>query len=319
MPNPTRSQVHMDMPLTNISIAYRQDANNFIADKVFPLVPVAKQGNKYFTYDIGDFYRTDAQRRAPGTESAGSGWRMSTDSYFCDKWAVHKDIADDDRANADAPIDLDRDASEFITLDMLISKEVAFVSSFFTTSLWTGSTTASDITPGNLWDTTAGTPIDDIAEQSDSIAQKTGYRPNALVLGPEVFKELKEHPDILDRIKYTQKGVVTREILAGLFEVDNIYIPYAVRNTAKEEATDSMSFIYGKHALLCYIERSPGIMKPSAGYTFVWSGLGNNAYGQAVSRFRMEQLKSDRVEIESAYDHKQVAANLGVFFASAVS
>ncbi len=319
MPNPTRSQVHMDMPLTNISIAYRQDANNFIADKVFPIVPVAKQGNKYFTYDIGDFYRTDAQRRAPGTESAGSGWRMSSDTYFCDKWAVHKDITDDDRANADAPINLDRDASEFVTLDILISKEVSFTSHFFTTSLWTGSTTASDITPGNLWDTTAGTPIDDIAEQADSIVKKTGYRPNTLVFGPEVFKELKEHPDILDRIKYTQKGVVTREILAGLFEVDNIYIPYAVRNTAKEEATDSMSFIYGKNALLCYVEKSPGIMKPTAGYTFVWSGLGNNAYGQAITRFRMEQLKSDRVEIEAAYDHKQVGATLGAFFSAAVS
>lgn len=319
MPNPTRSSVHIDQPLTNISIAYRQDANNFIADQVFPRVPVSKQSDKYFTYDIGDFYRTDAQKRAPGTESAGSGWRMSTDSYFCDVWAVHKDVDDQTRANADTGINLDKDASDFCMLDILIRKEVDWVTHFFSTSLWTGSTTATDITPGNLWDTVAGTPIDDIAEQSDSIAKKTGYKPNTLVLGPEVFKELKEHPDILDRIKYTQTGVVTRDILAGLFEVDRVLVPYAVRNTAAEEATDSYSFIYGKHALLCYVAPNPGLMTPSAGYSFVWSGLGNNAYGQAVSKFRMDHLKADRVELEAAFDHKQVGANLGVFFSSAVS
>lgn len=45
---PTASDVHIDKPLTNISVAYIQNTNEFIADKVFPTVPVDKQTDKYF-------------------------------------------------------------------------------------------------------------------------------------------------------------------------------------------------------------------------------------------------------------------------------
>ena len=57
MPQPTQSQVHVDAILTNISVAYLQRAENFIADKVFPVVPVDKQSDKFFTYDKNDWLR----------------------------------------------------------------------------------------------------------------------------------------------------------------------------------------------------------------------------------------------------------------------
>lgn len=323
MPQPRRSQVHVNGPLTNISIAYRQDATRFIADRVFPIIPVPKQSDVFFTYDRTDFFRTDTQRRAPGTESAGSGYNMSTDNYFCDVFALHKDIDDQLRANADSPIDLDRDAVEFITLDMMIRRELDWQSVFFTTSIWTGSLTAGDITPGNLWDTVAGTPLDDIAEQMDSVSEKTGQRPNTFACGPEVWKELREHPDVLDRIKFGSNtgspAMVNKNLFAQLIEVDNVFVPEATRNTAAEDLTATYDFIYGKNALLMYVEPTPGILKASAGYTFSWTGLGNNNFGTATTKMRAELLKSDRIEIESAYDQKQIAPDMGVFFSAVVS
>ncbi len=320
MPQPTRSMIHIDQPLTNISVAYIQNPNNFIADRVFPLVPVNKQSDKYFTYDMGNLYRNTAKRRARGTESAGSGWKMSTDSYFCDVWALHHDIAEQDRANADDGIDLDRDASEFLTQQMLIAREVDWANTFFATGNWTGSTSGSDITPASLWDTVAGTPIEDIRLQATSIAKKTGYRPNSLVLGIDAFDALCDHPDILDRIKYTQEGSVTEALLARLFKIDSVYVAEAIQNTAAENKTDSMSFIAGSNdALLCYVTPSPGLKIPTAGYTFVWRNLAGNAYGQGIDKFTMRELKSDRVEMEAAFDHKVIGANLGVFFSNVAS
>lgn len=214
MPQPTRQQVHVDAVLTNISIAYLQNPNNFVADKVFPIINVPKQSNVFFTYDQGDFFRNDVTDRAPGTESAGSGWGQSTDSYFAQVKALHHDIDNQTLANYDEPLDADIDTTNYLTQQMLLSKELDFLSNVFVGSTWTGSTTAGDITPGNLWDTVAGTPIDDIEEQKTSVAEKTGFTPNTLILGPEVTKELKEHPDMLDRIKYTQTGIITEELLA---------------------------------------------------------------------------------------------------------
>jgi hypothetical protein len=59
---------------------------------------------------------------------------------------------------------------------------------------------------------------------------------------------------------------------------------------------------------------------PSAGYTFSWTGLlGSGAEGGRISKFRMEHLKADRIELEQAFDLKLVAADLGYFFNTVVA
>jgi hypothetical protein len=85
MAQPTRSDVHVNRPLTSISTAYIQDAKDFVASEMFPVVPVEKQSDRYFTYTKADWFRDEMKIRAPGTESAGSGFNVdNTPSYFCD-------------------------------------------------------------------------------------------------------------------------------------------------------------------------------------------------------------------------------------------
>ena len=145
MPNPTRSDVHVNAPLTQVSIAYLQNETKFISTQVFPLISVSKQSDLYFTYDHGDFLRSEARMRAPGTESAGAGYDLSTDSYSANVIALHKDVADQIRQNADAPLDMDADATKFLTQQMMIKRDKDWASSFFSGGTWTGSTTGADI------------------------------------------------------------------------------------------------------------------------------------------------------------------------------
>ena len=49
MAQPNVNNVHIDAILTNISVAYMQKSENFIADKVFPVVTVDKKSDKYFS------------------------------------------------------------------------------------------------------------------------------------------------------------------------------------------------------------------------------------------------------------------------------
>ena len=46
------------------------------AADAFPVVPVQKQGDLYWKYDKGDWFRGQAELRAPATESAGGGWEV---------------------------------------------------------------------------------------------------------------------------------------------------------------------------------------------------------------------------------------------------
>lgn len=316
MAQPTPGDVHVNAPLTNVSIAYLQKRSAFIADKMFPNLPVLKQSDRYYSYPKGNWFRTEARVRAPGSESAGSGWTVdNTPNYFAPIVAVHKDVDDQIRANADAAIDVDRDAAEWVTQQLLLKRDLDFKSKYFGTGLW-----SADITPGTLWSAGGSTPIDDISAQIEAIHGTTGFKPNKLLLGSPVWYVLKNHPDFLDRIKYTQRAVVGLDLLAQVLELDEVMVGEAVQNTAIEGAADAMSFVYGKHALLCYAAPAPSLLQPSAGYTFSWTGyLGAGSAGNRVKRFRMEPLASDRIEGEMAYDMKLVASDLGVFFNGAIA
>lgn len=334
MPRPTRGDVHVDRLLTNLSVGWMQKAEGFAADQVFPVVPVQQQSNRYAVYDRADFYRSQMGVRAPGSESVGAGYRIdNTPTYFAEIRALHKDIDDPTRANYDDPFQPDRDAGMFLSGQAMISKDKQWVSKYFTTSVWTGGTGGATDQAGGaaaatnvfIYFSSAGSsPFQTIRKQAISILKNTGYLPNTLVVGIEVWAALADHPDLLDRIKYTQKGIVTPDLIAAALELDKVVICSGIENTAAETnaaspQTMTGAFIAGKHMLLCYSAPSPGLMQPSAGYTFSWTGLvGANALGGRIKNFRMEELESDRVEIEMAYDQKVVAADMGCFFNGAV-
>lgn len=315
---PTPSDVHVNAPLSNISVAFMQSQDEFIADKVFSAVPVTKQSDRYFVYDKGNWFRGKAKKRAPSTESAGSGWTLdNTPNYFCDVFAIHKDVDDDTRANADAAIDIDRDATEFVTRDLVLKREIDWAAKYFIPSLWTGSSTGSDVTPSILWDSAGSTPIADIRTQLRSVKKKTGFRANAVTMGDAVWDTLQDHPDFLERIKYTQTAIVVPGLLAAVLGVANVFIGGAVQNTAVEGAADSLAFLFDNDVLLSYAPPRPGLMTPAAGYTFMWNARVGGS--MRILRFRMEHLKSDRVEGEMAYDQKVVAPELGAFLANVIS
>ena len=324
---PSRSDVHVDAPLSSVSVAFIQRAETFVADRAFPRLGVAKQSDKYFTYDRGYFNRAEMKKRAPGTESAGATYAIGQDSYSCDVWALHRDVADQIRANADSPISLDREATELLTLQGLLRKEKEWASQYFVTGVWTteraGVASGPTGTQFLRWDNAASTPLEDVRGGIRAVHERTGFRPNRMVLGRAVYDALLDHPDIvgrLDRGQTSGPAIVMRDALSALFELDEILVMDAIENTANEGATAVHAFIGGKNALLIYTPPSPGLMIPSAGYTFMWSGLlGGGALSTRISRMRMEHLKSDRIEIEMAFDQKLVSAELGAFFLNAVS
>ena len=325
MPQPTSSQVHVDAILTNISVAYMQRSENFIADKVFPVVPVDKQSDKYFVYTKNDWFRDEAQVRSDGSESVGSGYNIATDTYYADVFAIHKDIGDQTRANADAPINVDREAAEFVTHRLLQRREQQFVTDFMSTGVWANDVAgvASGPSSGETirWSTYATSdPIEDIEAGKASVLSTTGFEANTLVLGYEVFRQLKNHPDLVDRIKYTSSQTITEDMLARMFDIDRVLVSKSVKATNAEGATGAYDFTTGKTALLAHVAPSPGLLTPSAGYIMQWTGVsGGMGLTVGTSSFRLESLKATRVEAELAFDNKVVATDLGYLWSDIVA
>lgn len=324
---PTKSQAHVDKVLTNISVAYLQDEANFVADKVFPIIPVKKQSDIFFVYNKGDFFRDEARVRSGSSESAGGEYGVeASDPYYAKVHAFHKDVNEQERANYDDPLDADTDAAEFVSSKMLIRRERIWAEKYFKKGVWTSerSGVADNPEVGKSvlkFSDPASNPIESIAAEIVAMAGSTGFRPNTLVMSPAVFYALKNHPDILERIKYTQKGIVTADLLATLFEVDRVFVTWAVVNTANQGAEDNIGFIMGNHMLLMYVNPRPALKKPSAGYIFAWTGLkGSGAFGNRIVRIPMDLLGlgTERIEGEIAFDAKVIAQDLGVFFTDLV-
>ena len=321
------SQVHVDEALSNISVAYSQEQTRFIADKVFPSIPSPKLTDKYFVFDKGNYLRSIANLRATGSETKGANYTLSTDTFSCDQYGVHMDLDDYVIGNADAALNIEVSTTQYITEQLLLKREQVFAAAAFTTSVWTGSTTGGDVTPGStsgmgpLWDNASATPISDIKEQIDSVESKTGRRPNVLLLGKNVYTALATSSDLIERVKYTQTGMLPPEVMAALFGVDRVHVPGAIVNTANQGASDSLSFVCGSNdAALYYVPPTAGLMTPSAGYMFNFTGVeGGNASGLRGLNYRIDHKHSQRIEALSAFDFKVVSSDLGVFFNNCIS
>ncbi len=132
MPTPDLRDLHVDQLLSNLSIAYRNPM--YVADQIFPIVPVAKQSNIIPKYNQSFWFRDAATLRAPGSKSIGGGFTVdNTDTYFCPRYSFRFEIPDELRDNADEPYNLDRDGAEFVADKILMRREVNYAGAFFTT------------------------------------------------------------------------------------------------------------------------------------------------------------------------------------------
>lgn len=329
--NPSGADLHIDGPLTGVSVAYFQDNADFIADKIFPSLPVDKRSDVFWKYSKSDWRRSNAQKRAPGTESAGTGWSQTTDNYNADVYAVHVDIDAQTRANADSNWNLDSDATRRVTGDLLLQKDLIWADTYFKTGVWgtekTGVASGPAADQFVQWDQAGSDPLGDVTGWNLDFRLSVGKTPTFMVLGPDVWKALKNHSQILDRIKYTQRGVVTLDLVAAFFDIPKLVVAFAsqaegpaINDAQAQDDAATYSWIADpKGILFGYAPPRPSLLEPSAGYTFNWRGYGaGNGAGLTMSSFYDPKIKADRIEGEAAYVMKKVSDDCGVFCASAV-
>ena len=327
MPLLTPSAVHIDQPLTNLTLAYAQSQENFIADKVFPTVGVQKQSDKYYIYDRANMNRTgDVEKLAPRTEVNRIGMTISNSSYFADVYGLGMDFDEQTLANEDAALEIRSAGAETLAMRLMIHREEQFATNFFSDNIWGTNYDGAGSTSGtNLlyWDDAAAKPIQNVTDLRRVMQLKSGgFKPNTMVVGKEVRDALVNNADILARLNggatVTNTALVTNAKLAEIFEVENFYVMEAVKNSSVEGVAESNAFIGGKHALLCYTPSSAGLMSPAAGLTFAWNNLeGVNNLGITVESFSDDALKrqqiAEMIQVKMSYDMKIVGADLGAF------
>lgn len=316
---PNRTSTHIDKPLTDYSIGFLQNPGDFIARTVLPIKAVSKQSDRFFKFLAADFARDDAKLRSAGEESNGSGFSVSNESYFCEKYALHQDLSYDDLVNADEAVELENNSAEFLAHQMLIKHERLFATACWGTGIWGEDVLGSATTK---WDDyTASNPIQVVDRLKRNIQLKTFKTPNKLVLGYDVYLALKEHPDLVSRVQYTSDASIDTTLMARRFGVDQVVVAKGVLNSASEGKAALMGYLLDpKSALLMHSPPSVGRMTAAAATSFAWTGaLGlPRPMGVVARRIEDEKTQCRRIETEICVDVKVTGNELGAFISGIV-
>lgn len=299
---PELSMVHVDQALTNLAIEFTDPA--FVADRVYVPVTVSKSTDKYFTRGSESFLDED-DKRGPGAVADEVEWSLSNDSYYCEGHARRTFIPDALRAQADVGVDLDRSSTNLVMAKILRRKEKALAAAI---AAATGSMAGTSALSGtSMWDNALSTPIKNIRDAKEAVRAKIGQEPRSILIGPAVWNILQDHAQIVDRIKYSQLGVTTEQLLARLFDVDEVIIPKSVEfsGTAFTVAGTAFTDIWGKNVLV-FAKQAPSLQYMGLGLQFRWNYNAAGNQGVRVRRYRDEEREGEYIEAEEYYDLKAI-------------
>jgi len=332
---PTPKSAHIDAALSNISIGYKNQM--FIADRVFPNVPVNKQSDYFYKFLKGAWFRNAAGVRGPATRANRGGYPITSDTYSCKEYAFAHPVPIELINNADVALQPFQTGVNFATNLVMLAKEKVVSDLCVTAANWT---TTDDAAAGWLAtaDGSGNTFIADVLAQKEVIRKLIGVYPNVLLMDAKTFMNCKQEYTVLERIKYTgtqgKPADVTAQTLAQLFELDEVLIGGSIYSDAEEvvagtdfNAVDLWETNATKGAaLLFYRPAAPALEEPSAGYVFNWKGvvdsemineITSDVY-RSVRKWWENAEKSFFVEASECFDAKVTCPDAGCLFTDTI-
>jgi hypothetical protein len=297
--------IQVDKFLTGISVGWPN--GDLVGERLFPSVRVGVQSDKYPVFgreqwgvDVGGDYR------APGTAANEvTGLALSTDTYFAQEHALAVGVADEEvDINTSTDIDPIVDATELVTARVLLIRERAMQTMVGTAANYASgnSTTLSGTAQWNDYVNSA--PISDWRTGVRAMHAKLFIEPNTAVIPYQVMSQLMDHPDFIERIKYSERGVLTAEIIAAIFNIGSVIVPGVGHNTANLGQTATLAYLWGKDVIMAYVPARPGKRIPAFAYEFTWP-IGGQV--QQVDRWYEQVNKRRVIRMTRRYDLKLVA------------
>lgn len=311
---PPTANVHIDSLLTGVASGYKNE--DYIADQVLPIVPVAKETGKIANYGT-EHYRLDFNARAMGADTPRGDWSASTPlSFAADDWEFEIPVDDRQRSLYDDPFDAERDATLTVVEKIMLKREDVVASLLTTAGNFGGTTT------GSAWGTPAtGVPVTNIRAAMRAIVARTGVSRRRLVgiCSDGIWDKLIQNNEVKNLYLNTVPGAagpgeleIKPEQLARAIGLQAIYVGPGVKLTSKEGAADAFTDIWGT-STFAVIAKSPrpSLMAPGYGILISPTVPGFKGATIAVDKYREEKKRSDIVRAAALFDTVAVTKNLG--------
>lgn len=308
-------------PLTNISLAYRNGKDAYVADKVAPFVSVEKDTGTIYNYGK-DAIRSYNAEKADGGEYNKVDFRVKrSDHYVLNEYGLYAEVTNKDVNNAEAPVDAESDVVELLTENMMVNKERELAAAITTSSI------TNNATPSTKWDVYAtSTPFADIRAGKNTMFTAGGKEANSALIGRNVMSYLLDHPEVIAR--FPGASIITEDMVkndfAKLFWLDNIYVGRA--NYVGDEITSdpdagTLTQIWGDIFLLFYGEATPTQKSISFAKTYAKrkSHRVERAAGEALGKERITKDLHSVLAVKEEYDQVLVNTDTAYLIHTALS
>ena len=308
MASPQHSDVHVDKPLSNLSITLGNPA--YVGLDLYPEFIVNNESDKYYTYKSREGLSRINTKRADGAPSATFDFKPSTETYTCQEQSLSKLLTDRKLANADSPTRLRENTLRIIREFIDGDHEFDIVDEVTNKGGLSGST------PAVKWDATSGTIVieTNLDTAKQGVLDNSGAVANTLIINDQIKDVVKKNSTIRDLIRYTIQGnggaqlLVSVELPPVMFGL-RIVVAAARHNTANLGQTASISRVWGSHAIVAYVDPNPGLDSKTLGLTFTVRGAGKGA--PTIKTWREEKLGGTMYEMSIIRVAKTVASACG--------
>lgn len=309
------SSLYQSQVLSQIAVDFKN--REYVADQILTPVSVPQMLGQYLVWDQGvTFKDPKTQMGQDGTPNI-MDLKATKQSFSLNIHAQATFVDPLEISQAPAAQVRGMKVAKLANM-ILLRRELDVAASLTSTTVMTSNTTLSGTAQWS--DYTNSDPINAIAVQADALPR----RPNTFVAGRDVITKLRMHPKVLAAIQYTQTGgMAPLTALADLFEVDRIIVGDAFKDTAAENLTATKTRIWGKNAILCYVDPtppSPLMDQPTLGYlpTLESAGLTMRTF---VSRDPQRGTGEgvEFIKVETSYGILVSAPSMGYLWAAAVA
>lgn len=304
---PSAAGFHTNQALTTLSL--KAGDSKFISEIIAPRIGVDKMSDVFYNIDpTREELRDQLAAKAEGGVAEIVDFEHTTDTFVVTEDALKSFISKAARSNVDHALRPEINRTKKLSKLIMLRKEIKIAAALSTAVTQTA---AAD----EFWSLKISDPIADIDAGQIVIVNARQEIPTHLFLPWEVFRALRNHPTIIERVKaggtMGNAAVVNEQSLAQVFDIANVVVSRAFKNTAAKRATASISNVWGDVVYLAIVDPDPNLESDTLALTFGWAGLEGSDKGRRVREWHDDERDGDFVEVSDYYVQKPVVPTAG--------
>lgn len=322
-PSSVLSTLRPDLAASFTQYDLAASAKGFIATRVLTPVDVPVQAGNFGLIPIEQLLQKRNTERAPGGGYNRSNWNFSPGKFSTKENGLEEPI-DDREAKMYANYFSAEQVGAMRARDGVMRNmetRVVGLLTDTTNTFLSGSNLSGPV--ATSWKTAAtATGTADSVKARTAIYNNCGLIANCCVIGWNAWQNLTQQADILSRIKFS--GIddpkdITNQMIASLFQVDQVIVAGAQNNTANEGQKVSLSGIWSDDKVGFYVTSdSEDFKDPCVGRVFHWAEDGS-AIGGVVESYRDETVRSNIIRVRMDSDEQILYAQAGYVLTGANS